>query len=109
MPVRVVGGVADNCNTDNGEVVCGGNVGSPRWCVDGDVTVDGDGNAVPILDGKSAYNGVDFVIADGSNARADDAGVVGMGRRSGVRPWRLPILILPIVFFSKEASWYVED
>ncbi len=83
---------------------------SVREIADGD-----DSNAVAILVFADACDGVDavaifyfgdacddFVIADGGDARADDAGAVGMGRRSGARPWRLPILILRIVFFRKK-------
>ena len=68
--------------------------------LNGDVTVGVDGNAVAILDGKFASDDVDFVIADGGDARADDAGAVGMGRGSGARPRRLRILILRILFFE---------
>ena len=88
-----------------------------RGIADGD-----DSDAVAILVFADACDGVDavaifdfgdacddFVIANGSDARANDAGAVSMGRRSGARPRRLPILILRIVLFSKEASWYVEE
>ena len=37
----------------------------------------------------------DGKVADGDDACDDDANVIGMG--SGMRPWRLPILILPSV------------
>ena len=74
---------------------------------DGGVVDGGDGDAVAILDGKDACNDVDFNISHGGNARADDAGAVGMGRGSGARPRKLPILILRRVVF--EASWYVEE
>ena len=100
LPVRVVDGVTDNFNNNNGKVVCGDNVGLPR-CVDGDVTVGGDGDAVAILDGEFACDDVDFVIADGGDFRADDAGMVGMGRGSGARSRRLQILILHRVFFRE--------
>ena len=60
----------------------------------GDVCDNVDGDAVAILEGEFARDDVGFVFADGGDARADDAGAVGMGRRSGARPWRFPILII---------------
>ena len=64
------------------------------WCsrVDGEVVDDDD---------DSSRSRVDVRIAHGGNARADDAGAVGMGRGSGARPRRLPTLILRIVFFER--------
>ena len=124
--VRIVGDVANECDDDgriadngdgdavailNVEVAC--NDVTVRGVSDeddgdavaipdvGDVCDDVDGDAVAILKGEFASDDVGFVIADGGDARANDAGAVGMGRGSGTRPRRLPILILRIVFFRK--------
>ena len=108
MPIRVVGRVADGSNDKDCEVVDGGDVGLPMWANDD----DGDAvaildvedacsnvDAVTILDFEDACVGVDIRIAHGGDALADDAGAVGMGRGSGARPRRLPILGLRRVVF----------
>ena len=77
---------------------------------DGKVADDGNDDNVAVVNGDNACDDYDCKIADGCNSRADDANVVGMGRGSGVRPWRLPILILCCVVDAYyRASWYVEE
>jgi hypothetical protein len=89
---EVVDDVASRLRVD-GEVVGGGDVGScSRSRVDGEVVDDDD---------VSSRSRVDVRIAHGGNARADDAGAVGMGRGSGARPRRLPIHILRCVVFER--------
>ncbi len=107
------GGIADDDVVGNTVAILNVGVACDDVGVRG-VADNDDGNAVAILDVEDACDnvdavaildfedhGVDFVIADGGDACADDAGAVGMGRGSGARPWRLPILILCIVFFRK--------
>ena len=72
--------------------------------INGDNACDGDANVDSLMqsadangevaDGGDACDDDNCEIADGGDARADDADVVGMGRGSGARPRRLPILIL---------------
>jgi len=108
---EVVDDVASRLRVD-GEVIGGGDVGScSRSRVDGEVVDDDDVSSRSLgsrsrVDGKvvddaTSSSRVDVRIAHGGNARADDAGAVGMGRGSGARPRRLPILILRCVVFER--------
>ena len=123
----------DDVAVVDGDNVCDGddsNVGSLTQSVDAnandDAVVNGNNACVgdanvgllmqsanangKVANGGDACNDDNCEIADGGNARAGDANAVGMGRGSGARPRRLPILILRcIVNVDCAASWYVEE